>query len=105
MHFQILDLRRKMKAQSSSWLRKPIQLTSQLTLPHPESTAQPNTFSDSRPQTKYIPIPHTGSGIQAKLKMISREIPIYPNPMYRSLSEPVKKPLQDLPRKLTDLDI
>ena len=42
--------------------------------------------------------------MQAKPKMISREIPNYPNPMYRPPPKPVEKPLQDMPRKMTGLD-
>ena len=78
-------IRRKMKIPSTPQLSKPIQLTSNLTSQHPESTAQPKIFCDSRPQTKYILIPQTSSGMQAKPKMISREIPNYPNPIYRPL--------------------
>ena len=88
-----------MKIQETLQLSKPIQLTSKPTLQHPESTVQPKTFSDSRSQTKYIPIPQTSSGIQAKPKMISREIPTYPNPIYRPAPKPVEKPLQDMPRQ------
>ena len=37
--------------------------------------------------------------------MISRENPVYPDPMFRPPPKPVEKPLQDMPRKLTDLDM
>ena len=99
-------VRRKMKVQPSPQLSNPIKVTSKLTLQHPESTVQPKTFSDSRPKTKYILIPQTSSGIQMKSKMISREIPTYPVPMYRPpLKFSVGKPLQDMSRKITGFDM
>ena len=97
-------IRRKMKIPSTPQLSKPIQLTSKLTLQHPEGAALPKTFSDSRLYTTYIPLPQTGSGIQAKPKMISREIPNYPDPMHRPPPKPVEKLLQDMSRNMTGLD-
>ena len=37
--------------------------------------------------------------------MVTREIPTYPNPMYRPPPKPVEKPIQDMPGRLTDLDM
>ena len=36
--------------------------------------------------------------------MISREKPPYPNPIYRAPSKPAEIPLQETPRKLTDMN-
>ena len=35
---------------------------------------------------------------------ISREIPTYPDPIYRPPPKPTGIPLQEIPRKLTDFD-
>ena len=67
-----------MKIPSTPQVSKPIQLTSKSTLQHPETTAQPKTFTNSRPQTKFILILQTSFGMQAKPKMVSREIPNTP---------------------------
>ena len=56
-----------------------MQSIGKLTLQHPEVTAQPKTFSDSRPQAKYTLVPQTSSRVQVKPKM--REIPNYPDPI------------------------
>ena len=39
------------------------------------------------------------------IEMVSRELLPYPNPMYRPPPKAVEIPLQETPRKLTDLDI
>ena len=35
---------------------------------------------------------------------VSREIPIYPDPVYRSPPKPVKLPIPEVPRSLSDFD-
>ena len=44
------------------------------------------------------------SGEHVKPKMVRRELPPYPNPMYRPPPKPVEIQLQDTQRKLTDFD-
>ena len=71
----------------------------------------------SRIHDKIVPIPdyaipHTGSredssSIMVKRKAIqdvSREILIYPDPTYRPPPKPVKLPIPEVPRSLSDLD-
>ena len=98
-------IKRKVKVQIFLQLSKPIQLTEQQILQHPQNTAQPKTSSDSRPQTKYIPVPQTRSGEQSIPKMISRDIPPYPDPICRPPPKPAEIPMQESLRKLTDLDV
>ena len=70
-------IKRKVKIQTSSQLSKPIQLTGKPFLQHPQNTAQPKISSDSRPLTKYIPVPQTRSGEQSEPKTVSRDTPLY----------------------------
>ena len=62
------------------------------------------TSSYFRPHTKYIPTPQVRSGEHSKPKTVSRDIPAYPGPIYRSPPKPAEIPLQKTQRKLTDLD-
>ena len=58
-------------------------------------------------------IPQTGSGDDSTSRMlnrkkniqdISRKIPVYPDPIYRSPPKPTDIPIQEVPRNLLDLD-
>ena len=64
---------------------------------------------------KIIPdyaIPHISSGDDSDSRMVtrkviqdvSREIPIYPDPVYRFPLKPVKLPIPKIPRSLSDID-
>ena len=96
-------------------LNKPIWSTEELILPQSQNTskkASKVSFSDSRPHTKIIPVPQTRSREDSKPKTVNRgniwkvrrEIPPYTDPMYRSPPKPVEIPLQEILRKLMDLD-
>ena len=84
---------------------------------------QPNTASkisvqeSSRLHYKFIPVPNyiipqTRSGDDSKsrtvkregIQNISREIPAYTDPIYRHPPKPAEITLQEIPRKLMDLD-
>ena len=69
----------------------------------------------SRICDKIVPecaIPHISSGDDSSYRMVkrktiqdvSREIPIYPDPVYRPPPKPIKSPMSDVPRSLSDFD-
>ena len=78
-------IKRIVKTQIHPQLSKPIQFTGESILQHPQNIVQPKTSSDSRPHTKYIPVPQPRSGEHSKPEMVSREIPPYSDPIYRPL--------------------
>ena len=84
---------------------------------HPKTTSNVPVPESSQHHDKFIPvlnyiIPQIRSGdnsnsrtIKSKtIQDISREIPAYVNPIYRSPPKPTKISLQEIPRKLTDVD-
>ena len=79
-----------------------------LKVPVPDSSQIHETFT---PVPDYV-IPKTGSGDDSNFRTIkrktiqdiSREIPTYSDPIYRPPPKPAEIPLQEIPRKLTDLD-
>ena len=73
-------------------------------LQNAQNTAQSTISLDIGPQTKCTQEPQTRYGEQLKPKMISRDIPPYPDPIYRPPPRPPDIPLQGTPRKLIDLD-
>ena len=46
----------------------------------------------------------SGSRMVKNIKNISRKIPMYPDPIYRSLLKPAEIPLPEVPRGLLDFD-
>ena len=97
-------IKRKVKVQTSPQLSQPIQSMGTQILQYPQNSVQPKISSDSRPQTNFTQVLQTRSGEQSKTKMISRDIPLYPDPIYRPPPRPHDIPLQETLRKLTDLD-
>ena len=68
-------------------------------------------------QDKVVPIPNyaipaikpkedSGSRMVERkaIQDVSREIPIYPDPVYRPHSKPIKTPLPEIPGSLLDID-
>ena len=109
----------------STLLNRPIiQLKEKPISQQPQNLAQPKITSkvpiseSSQIHDKIIPVPDyiiplTTSGDDWKSRMvkrktiqnISREIPTYPDPIYRLPPKPTEIPLQEIPRKLMDLDM
>ena len=84
---------------------------------HPKTALKVSVLESSRLHDKFIPlpdyvIPQTRSrddpesrSIKRKsIQDISREIQTYTDPIYRPPSKPAEIPLQEIPRKLMDLD-
>ena len=82
-----------------------------------KSVEQPKVPVPKTPRIsdKIVPdcaIPHTSSGDDSSSRMVKRksmhyvcrEIPIYPDPVYRPLPKPVKLPIPKVPRSLSDFD-
>ena len=57
------------------------------------------------PQTRYGDDSNSRMVKRKFIQNISREIPTYPDPIYRPSPKPTEIPLQEIPRKLMDLDV
>ena len=88
-----VGIREMAKVQAAPQLSNLIQSTGTEIIQHPQNTAQPAISSDTRPQTKCIPEPQTRFEEKLKAKINNRDIPPYPDAIYRPLPRPPDKPL------------
>ena len=101
----IIQLKEKLISQQSRYLEQ-LQITWKVPVP------EQSWIDDKIIPVPDYPIPETIFGDETSsrtvkrktIQDISREIPTYPDTIYRPLPKPTEIPLQEIPRSLTDLD-
>ena len=96
-------LRRKVKVVTPPQSIKPVPVMPKLEKQKTETTTQPQVTVGSKPQVDHIPVIQTTSKQLLKPKMLTKEVPPYPDP--RKRSSPRLPDLQEDQRTLMDSGI